>query len=313
MYFFEIFNFFIPIGISLKLDRKLKTLLLEEPKFSDKLEIPKYFHKEKLTETEYQNLIIFIDKVIGNLEMEKNVPYFNWVVEIIKKNPYCGLSNFNGNCYINCVIQILLSSFHFRNKIFSEKNRFCSQFQKLILEMENNILVNQIFFLKEIYNSYKLQFDIFRKNGLVSSVICSFCEISRNENDIFDLKGSQNLFFKYPIIGIGAKEKMKTRIKMINKNLIDLQNNKILIISGLLSINENTEPIGLKNENIIIHNKKYKLLGIVERIIENHIHMRAYAVRNNRWFLFNDECVTEVEKKNVFEKVHPYFLFYERV
>ncbi|KRH92677.1 Ubiquitin hydrolase [Pseudoloma neurophilia] len=269
-----------------------------------------------LSEENLNDLIKFIDKVIFNFNKNLPTPYYEKYKILIKKNLHCGMSNFNGYCFLNSVLQIMFSSSHFIDTIYKKRSNsiFFREIYNFYKDMKKNKIINQVPFLKWLDQNYKLDFDIKVKTGYVSDVIRTFYKICKDENcSIFSFISKPKLCTKYPIIRSFKNSSVRKKSKIANILITDLQDNKILIFSGNMDANATTPVIGKTGKFLTIKNRIYELFGIVEKVSKKFVHTRAYAKRNSKWFLFNDECVTEIEENHVLENIEPYFAFYELV
>lgn len=277
--------------------------------------IPAFILKKPvLTKRNYDKLILFVDKIISNLETNAKTPYYPHCVEIIKNNQHCGLSNFNGHCFINSVLQILFSSKYFTEtlNLFSKKSSFCKNLFDLFQLMKNKRIINQLRIYLRLQLENEIEFDIFKKTGKISDVIISICSIFAKENiNIFDIEATSNVFYRYPILKMLKQTQIQKRLDLISNRMCNIQHNKIIIICGAINNNFQMIPLGPNGKCISIQNKIYDLIGVVEKIDKPFCHMQSYAKRSNIWYKFNDECVTISSLEYVLNKILPYFAFYE--
>lgn len=226
------------------------------------------------------------------------------------------MSNFNGYCFINSVIQILLSSKHFRKEIQKRKKSsvLFGEFSKLMKLMKGSKIVNQIRFLLRLNESYELCFDVFKKMGYVSDVIKTISQICTSENcHIFNFEAEKNLCEKFPIIRSFGNLDITKKVKFANIFINSLGKNKILIFSGNMKKGSSTLVLQKSGHIVKIKGKNYKLFGIVEKVSKSTVHTQAYTIRYGKWYLFSDEYVKQIPQNTVFDEVQPYFAFYERL
>lgn len=324
--FFFLVNFLILLvqnhNDNLKQVRNARATISKDSVFNeniqkDLIQIPDFVFNEKiLTVKDIHTLIEFTDKVVSNIHENLPTPYYEEIQKIITNNKQCGLTNFNGYCFINTVIQILFSSKHFINEINMRRSHsvFFRELSNLFRLMGKSKVVNQIRFLIRLYEEYDLTFDFFRKKGKISDVIQTISGICTNEGcSIFDFEANQELCQKFPIIRSFGDVEMKMKVEFANVLIDNLKDNKILIFSGNMKKNSTTCVLRETGNIVEIGGKKYKLFGIIEKTETPSFHAQAHALRNGKWYLFNDECVTETHQETILHSIEPYFAFYEQM
>ncbi|ELQ75223.1 Ubiquitin hydrolase [Trachipleistophora hominis] len=273
------------------------------------------YQSTSFSRNNYKDLIAFSEQTIYNIENNLPVLYSRHVIEKIRRNPECGLVNFNAHCYINAVVQILFSSQKFVKcmQANAKKCKILHLLNELYMKMKNHMLVSPLSTYLKISEQCNILFNVYERSGYSSDVICTISKNLENHSiRIMSIKANQECFWKYPLLDIVDDGNVQERINKLLERKPNIKFGEIIVFTGFLT--DNMLRCHITDCNVItIKNVRYKLLGILERVLNNFngYHIIAFAKRNNEWFMFNDECVLKINANEVLENKETYYIFYE--
>jgi len=253
-----------------------------------------------------------------------------------------GLKNINSICFLNSLIQTLLSCKTFVNTIKNNKDSYMREnniigiiFFNIILKIENNISItndNEILSIKmgltgencthetfiNLINILKIE-KIFNM-GYENNIYCTKCE--KITQQFINNAITYELFHE--------QEKKKNFSKTINSELEYLtdytcdfckKNNIHLKQTNLIEANSifvvmfnqyNEKTIHLYENELILLNNKYKLVAKINHkgsLNNGHYWMDRYT--DSGIYMINDEYIKKIEDDNK-NNIYTYMLFYEK-
>lgn len=275
------------------------------------------YENRSFSKENFEDLVIFSEKVIDNIENNLPTPYYGHIIDKVRKNPQCGLINFNAHCYINAVVQILFSSRRFV-KCMRDNMHTCKLLcllNELYEKMKDCVLVSPLSTYRKISDECNILFNVYERSGYSSDVISTVSSnLEKHAIRTMSIKARQECFWKYPLLDIMDDGNVQERIDKFLKRKPKVEFNDIIVFSGFLT--DNMLKCRIADHNIItVKNTKYELLGVLERVPNNcnEYHIIAFAKRNGEWFMFNDEYVLKISADRVLKDKETYYMFYERI